>query len=106
MRRRISRWATLTIFALAILAPPRAVAQAQSEARDEIYPGRYVTNCKPAPNIGCLCSRDPQGEMSVFPELIGAADHRSKDVRDAEYLQMLTWLRRTCTSVTRPTNIE
>jgi hypothetical protein len=100
--------AVLLTLVLTLLVVGGALAQSQADAphATNLYPGRYVAVCKPAPIIGCLCSSDPQGEMSVFPELIGAADHRSKDVRDAEYLQMLTWLRRTCTSVTRPTNIE
>src|ERR1700757_4575435 len=101
-------WAVSLALVLSLLVVGEALAQSQADAPHvtNLYPGRYVAVCKPAPIIGCLCSSDPQGEMSVFPELIGAADHRSKDVRDAEYLQMLTWLRRTCTSVTRPTNIE
>jgi hypothetical protein len=100
--------AVLLTLVLTLLLVGKALAQSQADAphATNLYPGRYVAVCKPAPIIGCLCSSDPQGEMSVFPELAGAADHRSKDVRDTEYLQMVTWLRRTCTLLTRPTNIE
>jgi hypothetical protein len=102
----VSPWAMPLTLVLPLLVVGEALAQSQADAPHvtNLYPGRYVAVCKPAPIIGCLCSSDSQGEMSVFPELIGAADHRSKD--DTEYLQMVTWLRRTCTSVTRPTNIE
>jgi hypothetical protein len=94
---------------LPLLIVGEALAQSQADAAPHatnLYPGRYVAVCKPAPIIGCLCSSDSHGEMSVFPELTGAADHRPKDVKDTEYLQMVTWLRRTCTSLTRPTNLE
>jgi hypothetical protein len=58
MLTRISRWTLLTTLALAIMAPRYAVAQAQSEAPEEVYPGRYVANCKPAGNGGCVCDTD------------------------------------------------
>ena len=81
MRTRISLWAPLTILALALMVPPRAVAQAQSEALAQIYPGRYASNCKPAGNSGCACDADPQ------------------NIHDPEYLRMIEWLLQTCTSL-------
>jgi hypothetical protein len=108
MLMSVSLWAVLLTLVLPLLVVGEALAQSQADAphATNLYPGRYVAVCKPAPIIGCLCSSDSQGEMSVFPELTGAADHRPKDVRDTEYLQMVTWLRRTCALLTRPTNIE
>jgi hypothetical protein len=103
-----TRAGALLTLVLPLLVVGEALAQSQADAPHaaNLYPGRYVAVCKPAPIIGCLCSSDSQGEMSVFPELTGAADHRPKDVKDTEYLQMVTWLRRTCALLTSPTNIE
>ena len=81
MSARISRWTLLITLALAIMAPRNAVAQAQSEAPAQIYPGRYVANCKPAGNSGCACDADPQ------------------NIHDPEYLRMIEWLVQTCTSL-------
>ena len=60
MSTRTSRWTLLITLALAIMAPRNATAQLQSEPADEIYPGRYVANCKPAVKSGCVCDSDPQ----------------------------------------------
>jgi len=102
----VSPWAVLLALVLPLLAVGGALAQPQTDAPDitNVYPGRYVAICKPAPITGCLCSSDSQA--SVFPELTGTAKHRSKDVRDADYLQMVTWLRRTCISLTNPADVE
>jgi hypothetical protein len=78
MNRRSSRWTLLTVLALAIMAPRYAIAQAQSEAPGEAYPGRFVANCKPAGNSGCACDADPQ------------------HIHDPEYLRMIEWLLETC----------
>lgn len=108
MLMSVSPRAMLLTLVLPLLVVGEALAQSQADAphATNLYPGRYVAVCKPAPIIGCLCSSDSQGEMSVFPERTGAADHRPRDVRDTEYLQMVTWLRRTCALLTRPTNVE
>jgi hypothetical protein len=63
------------------MAPRNATAQLQSEPPDEIYPGRYVANCKPAVKSGCVCDSDPQ------------------HIRDPEYLREIEWLLQTCTSL-------
>jgi hypothetical protein len=80
----------------------RSTAQAQVDAPDagNLYPGRYVAVCVPAPIIGCTCI-DPRGQVLSFPELASTADHYLKDVEDAEYLRMIAWLRRTCASLTQ-----
>ena len=38
----------------------------------------------------------------MFTELDSMADHHLKDVADSEYLRMISWLRRTCASLTQP----
>jgi len=38
----------------------------------------------------------------MFTELDSTADHHLKDVVDSEYLQLISWLRRTCASLTQP----
>ena len=81
MSTRISRWTLLTIIGLAIMAPRYAVAQAQSETPGEVYPGRFVANCKPAGNSGCACDADPQ------------------NIHNPEYLRMIEWLLQTCSSL-------
>jgi hypothetical protein len=108
IRAPLSHSAVLLALVLPQLVVGETLAQSQAGAPHitNLYPGRYVAVCKPAPIIGCLCSSDSHGEISVFPELTGAADHRLEDVKDTEYLQMVTWLRRTCASLTRPTNLE
>ena len=70
MSTRTLRWTLLITLALAIMAPRNATAQLQSEPPDEIYPGRYVANCKPAVKI-----------------------------RDPEYLRIIERLLQTCTSL-------
>jgi len=65
MTRIISRWTLLIILALAIMAPRNAVAQAQSEAPDQIYPGRYASNCKPAGNSVCFKQMGRPGRRVV-----------------------------------------
>ena len=38
----------------------------------------------------------------MFTELDSKADHHLKDVADSEYLRTISWLRRTCESLTQP----
>jgi hypothetical protein len=108
IRTLLSHSAVLLALVLPQLVVGEALAQSQADAPDasNLYPGRYVAVCKPAPVIGCLCSGDSQSEISVFLEFTGVTDHRPEEVKDTEYLQMVTWLRRTCASLTRPTNLE
>jgi hypothetical protein len=82
-------WAVSLALVLPLLIVGEALAQSQADAphATNLYPGRYVAVCKPAPIIGCLCSSDSQGEISVFPELTGAADHRPEDVKDTGNLE-------------------
>jgi hypothetical protein len=95
----ISRWTLLTTLALAIVAPRHAVAQVQSEAPDGVYPGRYVANCKPAGNGGCVCDTDSQRRASTSADVASTVDGQVTDIRDPEYLRMIEWFRQTCTSL-------
>jgi len=38
----------------------------------------------------------------MFTELDSTADHHLKEVADSEHLQLISWLRRTCASLTQP----
>jgi hypothetical protein len=38
----------------------------------------------------------------MFTELDSMADYHLKDVAESEYLRMISWLRRTCESLTQP----
>ena len=71
----------------------------------DLYPGRYAAVCTPAPVFGCVCVIDPSGEALMFTELDSTADHHLKDVADSEYLRMISWLRRSCESLTQPANV-
>jgi hypothetical protein len=103
MSTRLSGWALLTglAFAVPTLGPTIAAAQADVSDAANLYPGRYAAVCTPAPIFGCVCANSP-GEALMFTELDSTADHRLKDVADSEYLRMISWLRRTCESLTQP----
>ena len=98
MSTRLSRWALLTELAFAVptLGPTIAAAQADVSDAANLYPGRYAAVCKPAPIFGCVCATDSPEEALMFTE------HHLKDVADSEYLRMISWLRRTCESLTQP----
>jgi hypothetical protein len=51
--------------------------------------------------FGCVCTTDPLGEALMFTELDSTANHHLKDIGDIEYLRMMSWLRRTCASLTQ-----
>ena len=71
-----------------------------------LYPGRYAAVCTPAPIFGCVCTTEPGGEPLVFAELDSTADHHLKDGADSKYLRMISWLRRTCESLTQPAGLS
>ena len=79
-----------------------AEAQVDMPGAANLYPGRYAAVCTPGPIFGCVCVIDPSGEVLMFTELDRLADHHLKDVADSEYLRMISWLRRTCESLTQP----
>jgi len=104
MSTRLSRWALLTGLACAVPTLGSTIAEAQADLPDaaDLYPGRYAAVCTPAPIFGCVCATDPRGEALMFTEVDSTADHHLKDVADREYLRMISWLRRTCESLTQP----
>ena len=104
MSTRLSRWALLTGLAFAVPTLGPTIAEAQAEVPDaaNLYPGRYAAVCTPGPIFGCVCVIDSSGEALMFTELDSMADHHLKDVADSEYLRMISWLRRTCASLTQP----
>jgi hypothetical protein len=104
MSTHLSGWALLTRLAFAVLTLGPTIAEAQTEVPDaaNLYPGRYAAVCKPAPIFGCVCATDSTEEALMFTELDSKADHHLKDVADSEYLRMISWLRRTCESLTQP----
>ena len=101
---RLSHWALLTglAFAVPTLGPTIAAAQADVSDAANLYPGRYAAVCTPAPIFGCVCATDSSEEAVMSTELDSKADHHLKDVADSEYLRMISWLRRTCESLTQP----
>ena len=60
-------------------------------------PGQYVTNCRPAPIVGCVCESDSAGQM---PQLLQSTSE-SRRIRDIEYSRMIEWMRLTCIAVTQ-----
>ena len=104
MSTRLSRWALLIGLAFAVPTLKPTIAEAQADVPDaaNLYPGRYAAICTPAPIFGCVCATDALGEALMFTELDTTADHHLKDVADSEYLRMISWLRRTCASLTQP----
>ena len=104
MSPRLSNWALLTglAFAVPTLGPSIAAAQADVSDAANLYPGGHAARCIPAPIFGCVCTIDPPGEAVMFTDLDSTDDHHLKDVADSEYLQLISWLRRTCASLTQP----
>ena len=107
MSTRLSRWALLIGLAFAVPTLKPTIAEAQADVPDaaNLYPGRYAAICTPAPIFGCVCATDALGEALMFTELDSTADHHLKDVADSEYLRMISWLRRSCESLTQPANV-
>jgi len=103
MSSRLSRWVLLTGLAFAVLTLKPTFAKAQADVSDAatLYPGRYAAVCTPAPIFGCVCATDSQGEALMFTELDSTADHHLTDGADTE-MRMISWLRRTCASLTQP----
>jgi len=104
MSTRLSRLTLLTGLAFAVPTPGPTLAAAQGDVSDaaNLYPGRYAARCTPAPIFGCVCATDSPEEALMFTELDSKANHHLKDVADSEYLRMISWLRRTCESLTQP----
>ena len=67
------------------------------DASGALYPGQYVTNCKPAPIVGCVCEGDSTGQM---PQPLQSTSESGR-IRDIEYSRMIEWMRLTCIAVTQ-----
>ena len=104
MSTQLSRWALLTGLAFAAPAVGATIAEAQADAPDatNLYPGRYAAVCISAPMFGCVCTTDPLREALTFTGLDSTPDNHLKEEVDSEYLRMISWLRRTCASLTQP----
>src|SRR5262249_430433 len=72
-------------------------AKAQSDALSEVYPGRFVANCKPAGNGGCACDTDRQKRVSTSADFVSEDEGFVTDIRDPEHLRLIEWVRQTCT---------
>ena len=86
---------TLLVLRVIVLSAARA-----DEASKSLYPSRYVTNCKPAPIVGCVCDTDAGQALQPFRSTSGANDHTQR-IRDTEYVRMIEWMRLTCNAVTQ-----
>jgi hypothetical protein len=75
--------------------PPQQAATEPLDSR-ELYPGRYVATCTPAPIVGCVCRTEPNGQVMLFR---GATVTLESTSPDPEYRRMIEWLQRTCTSL-------
>jgi len=87
----------ITLLVLGVIALSAARAD---EASDSLYPGRYVTNCKPAPILGCVCDTDAGQAARPSRSTSGANDH-AQHIRDTEYVRMIERMRLTCNAVTQ-----
>jgi len=71
-------------------ADVQVVAAAQAdEASKSLYPGRYVTNCKPAPIVGCVCETDLAAQTPRGAQNTGDVADHNRRIRDIEYLRMM-----------------
>ena len=71
-----------------------------------VYPGRYVAVCAPAPIVGCTCRTDSLGQAPIFAGVTGVVRSDGKDLHDPEYLRMVEWVRRTCASLAQPEDLR
>ena len=76
------------------------------ESFESAYPGRYVTNCKPAPVVGCVCVIDSAGSAPHLAQSISEIRDPNGHIEDIEYSRMLEWMRQTCTAVTQPGSLR
>jgi hypothetical protein len=76
------------------------------EGFESVYPGRYVTNCKPAPVVGCVCVIDSAGSTSQLAQSATEVGDPNGRFEDIEYSRMLEWMRQTCIAVTQPGSLR
>jgi hypothetical protein len=99
---RLALYARLFALAFYMQAGGYPVPAAHAdETSESLYPGRYVTNCKPAPTVGCVCETDSAVQTPQLAQNTNdVADHNGR-IRDIEYLRMIEWMRLTCNAVTQ-----
>jgi hypothetical protein len=71
------------------------------ETSVSLYPGRYVTNCKPAPMVGCVCETDSAGQPRWFLQSTSESVDHDGGMRNIEHVRLMQWLRLTCTAMSR-----
>jgi hypothetical protein len=71
------------------------------EVTEQIYPGRFIAVCKPAPVFGCVCESDLVGQAPAFPRLTSDTTGDAGPIHDDEHLRAIEWLRLTCQAVTQ-----
>src|ERR1700751_4353364 len=59
----------LLAFALQLLVGGSVTGARAEEVAKQIYPGRFIAVCKPAPAFGCVCESDFAGQAQAFPRL-------------------------------------
>jgi hypothetical protein len=70
------------------------------EVAEQIYPGRFIAVCKPAPVFGCVCESDFAGQAQAFPRLTSDTGDTGP-IHDDEHLRAIEWLHLTCEAVTQ-----
>ena len=91
----------LLAFALQLLVGGAITGARAEEAVEQIYPGRFIAVCKPAPVFGCVCESDLVGQAPAFPRLTSGTSGDGSLIHDDEYLRAVEWLRLTCQAVTQ-----
>jgi hypothetical protein len=97
-------WKLPTTSALLLMALAASVAPTKQAVADDtdVYPGRYVAVCVPAPIVGCTCRTNSLEQVPIFAEAPGVVKSDGKDLHDPDYLRTVEWLRRTCASLAQP----
>jgi hypothetical protein len=97
---RLAPFGLLLVFALQMHADGSAITVARADDSSEnLYPGQYAANCKPASIGGCVCETDPAGEVLTPSRLTNETDNHNSRIRNAKYLRMIEWLRLTCNAI-------
>jgi hypothetical protein len=102
-------WRLPITSALLLLALGASIAPTKPAVADDtdVYPGRYVAVCAPAPIVGCTCRTNSLEQLSIFAKAAsGVVGSDGSDLHDPEYLRMVEWVRRTCASLAQPENLR
>jgi hypothetical protein len=91
----------LLVSALQLQAGVAVTGVRAEEVTEQIYPGRFIAVCKPAPVFGCVCESDLVGQAQAFPRLTSDTAGDAGLIRDDEHLRAIEWVRLTCQAVTQ-----